>query len=367
MKIIDKYLIKHFIGPFFFCLLAFVLLYIAGDLVDKLNEMIENNVDIRILFPYYMNSIPFIFVQTAPIAVLVSIMFSLGTFNRHNEITAMRASGISILRILWPFIAIGFIISVAVFIVNDRVVPDTIMNAAEIKEEKIEKAKIKKKLKKSEKILENIAFYGQGNKIIYARRYNVYRNKLEGLIIHNQDKNKNISSKTTATKAEWEKNKWNGENVMFFRLNSTGRIIGDPEFFKERDLDIKETPADFKKRRHQTEFMSFAGLAEYIKRLSFEGGATMRSLRVDLNQKVALPFVNLVVVLIAAPFALAHTRRGGVLMGIGISIVLILGYYAVMSISLALGKAGFIHPIIAAWFTNVFFTILGIFLILRIK
>jgi len=278
---------------------------------------------------------------------------------------AMRASGISLLRILWPLIAVGFIISVAVFIVNDRVVPDTTMNAAEIKEEKIEKAKIEKKLKRGEKILENIAFYGEGNKIIYVRRYNVYRNKLEDLIIHNQDKNKNVSSKITATEAEWKSKKWNGKNVMFFRLNSAGRIIGEPEFFKERDLDIKETPADFKKRRHQTEFMSFAELEKYIKRLSLEGGATIRSLKVDLNQKVALPFASLVVVLIASPFALAHTRRGGVLVGVGISVVIILGYYAVMSISLALGKAGFACPVVAAWFANAFFGILGIFLILR--
>ena len=367
MKVIDKYLLKHFIGPFLFCLLAFVLLYAVIDLFDKLNEMIENNVDLWVLLPYYLNSIPLIFVQTTPIAVLVSIMFSLGIFNRHNEITAMRASGISLLRILTPLITAGFIISVVVFIVNDRVVPDSTMNVAEIKEEKIDKAKIKKKLKKGEKILDNIAFYGEGNKIIYARRYNVYRNKLEGLIIHDQDKNQNVVSKTTSTDVEWENKKWRGKNVMFFRLDSSGRIIGKPEFREEKFLDIKETPAEFRKRRHQTEFMSFQELNEYIERLSFEGGATIRNLKVDLNQKVALPFVNLIVVLIASPFALIHTRRGGVLVGIGISVALVFGYYAVMSVSLAVGKAGFIHPIAAAWLTNVLFGILGITLILRHK
>ena len=368
MKIIDRYLLKHFIGPFLFCLLAFVLLYTVIDLFDKLNEMIENNVDLWVLLPYYLNSIPLILVQTTPIAVLVSIMFSLGTFNRHNEITAMRASGISLLRILTPLIAAGFIISVAVFIINDRVVPDTTMNVADIKEEKIDKAKIKKKLKKGEKILENIAFYGEGNKIIYARRYNVYRNKLEGLIIHDEDENQNVVAKTTSTQVEWANNKkWIGKNVMFFRLDSSGRIIGKPEFYEEKQLDIKETPADFKKRRHQTEFMSFAELKEYIERFSFEGGATVRNLKVELNQKAALPFVNLIVVLVASPFALIHTRRGGALVGVGMSVAIVFGYYAVMSVSLALGKAGFIHPILAAWLTNIIFAGLGTTLIFRHK
>ena len=341
------------------------MLYTVIDLFDKLNEMIENNVDLWVLFPYYLNSIPFIFVQTTPIAVLVSIMFSLGMFNKHNEITAMRASGISLLRILTPLIAAGFIISVIVFIVNDRVVPDTTANVAEIKEEKIEKVKMEKKLHRGEKIRENIAFYGEGNKIIYARRYNVYRNKLEDIIIHEQDKNQSVVSKTTASDVAWENNKWHAKNVMFFHLDSSGRIIGKPEFYENKDLDIKETPVEFRKRRHQTEFMSFQELQEYIKRLSFEGGTTIRILKVDLNQKTALPFVNFIVVLVASPFALIHMRRGGLLVGIGISIAIVLGYYTVMSVSLALGKAGFIHPIIAAWFANIVFAGLGMILILR--
>jgi lipopolysaccharide export system permease protein len=306
----------------------------------------------------------------APIAVLVSIMYSLGTFNRHNEILAMQANGISLLRILSPLIATGLFISVAVFVVNDRVVPGGTMNASEIKEKKIEKTRIKKKLKKNEKILENIAFYGKENKIIYARRYSVYDNKISEIIIHAQDENQNIVSKTTAQEALWENNGWHGKNVISFHLDNIGHIIGEPEFYEEKYLDIKETPIDFKKRRHQTgfmsfEFMSFAELKDYIERLSFEKGSMIRNLKIALNQKIAFPFVNLIVVLIASPFALVNTRKGGVLMGAGISIVLVLGYYAIMTISLATGKAGFLHPIIAVWLTNIIFAFIGFLLIIR--
>jgi len=372
MRIIDKYLLKHFIGPFLFCLLLFVLFYLVIDLFDDLSEMIENNVDLRILFPYYLNCMPLIFVQMTPIAVLISIMYSLGTFNKHNEIFAMQASGISLLRILAPLIVTGFLISVAVFIVNDKVVPDSTINASEIKEDKIEKAKIKKKFKKSEKILENLAFYGEGNKIIYARLYNVYKNGITELIIHDQDENQNIVSKTSAREAQWNNNVWLGKDVMFFHLDSTGRIVGEPEFYEEKYLDLKETPADFKKRRNQAdfmsfEFMSFAELKGYIKRLSLETGPTIRNLKVALNQKIAFPFVSLIVVLIASPFAIVHTRKGGVFVGIGISLALVFGYYAIMTISLALGKEGFIHPAISAWFANILFATFGLLLIIRHK
>lgn len=363
MKIIDKYLLKHFIIPFLFCLLTFVVLYVVIDLFDKLNEMIENNVELWIILPYYLNSIPLIVVQTTPIAILVSIMFSLGMFSRYNEITAMRASGISLFRILRPLIVAGFIISVIIFIINDKIVPYSTMNVAEITEEKIDKAKRKKRT--GTKILENIAFYGEDNRMIYVRRYDVYKNKLEGLIMHDQDENQHVSSKTTSTEVVWKNNKWVGKNVMFFNLDSNARIIGEPEFSEEKHLYIKEKPSDFRKRRHQTEFMSFQELKGYIERLSFEGGMAIRNLKVDLNQKVALPFANLIVILIASPFALVHTRRGGVLLGIGISMALVFGYYAFMSVSLAFGKAGFIHPLISAWLTNIMFGGLGIFLILK--
>lgn len=372
MKILDRYLLKHFIGPFLFCLLMFILLYVVIDLFDKLNEMIENNVDLGILFPYYLNFIPLIFVQMTPIAVLISTMYSLGTFNRHNEILAMQASGMSLLRILRPLIITGFLISVATFIVNDRVVPSTIVNASEMKEKKIDAAKRKKKQRKGEKILENIAFFGEGNKIIYARRYSVYSNKIVEFIMHSEDENQNIVSKTTATEVQWDGGKWLGKNVMFYHLDSTGRIIGEPKYHEEKYLDIKEAPVDFRKRRHQTqfmsfEFMSFAELKGYIERFSFESGPTIRNLKVALHQKVAFPFISLIVILIAAPFALVHTRKGGLLVGVGVSIALVFGYYALMTISLAMGKAGFLHPIISAWLTNILFACIGLFLIIRHK
>ncbi len=371
MKILDKYLLRQFIVPLIFCLSCFILTYIVIDLFDNLNEMIENDVNLRVIFPYYLNFIPLIFVQMSPVAILISLMFSLGRFNKNNEILAMQASGISLFRILRPLLATGLLMSIAVFLVNDRVVPVTTMNSVVIKERFIETAKIsKKKAKGKKKIIENIAFYGLGNRIIYARRYDVYNNIIYEFIMHAQDSRHNIVSKTTAAEVKWENKQWVGSQVTFYKLDATGHIEGEPVFYDSGVIDIEETPLDFKKRRHQAvfmnfEFMSFEELHDYIERLSFERGPTVRNLKVALNQKIAFPFINLIVILIASPFALIHTRRGGVLVGIGISIGLVLAYYALMVIGLALGKAGFITPPLSAWLSNIIFAGIGILLILR--
>ena len=370
MRIIDRYLLKHFIGPFLFCLFIFVFLYVVIDLFDNLNEMIENKIDLRFLLPYYLNFIPLIIVQMAPIAVLISIMFSLGNFSKHNEIIAMQASGISLLRILTPLIATGFLISVAMFLINDRLVPHAVVNASTIKEEKFEA--IKRKKKKGDKVYHNIAFYGGGNKIIYARKYVANKELIAELIIHGQDADQNVASKLTARSASWTNGKWLGEDVMFYNLDPSGRIIGEPVFYEQTVLDLEETPFDFSKRRHQSDFMSFefmsyAELKEYIRRLSFEKGPTIRGLKVALNQKIAFPFVSIIVILIASPFALVHTRRGGVLFGIAVSVGLVLAYYTVMTVSLAMGKAGFIHPAVCAWLSNLIFAFMGLTMIIRHK
>ena len=368
MRILHRYLLNHFIGPFLFCLLTFILIYMAIDLFNNLNEMVESRMDLWVLIPYYLNLVPFIFVQTAPIAVLVAIMYSLGIFNKNNEILAMRSSGISLFDILTPLIVAGLLISVAAFLINDRVVPVTSMTAAKIKDEKIEKAKETKKLKKKLEIeLENIAFHGKKNRIIYTRRYFVFDKRMLELIIFNQDKQQNVVSKITASEASWQNNKWYGRTVVFFDLDKSGRIVGEPEFYEEAYIDIEETPADFRQRQNQTEFMSSVEIKKYIGYLSFVGGATVRNLKVDLHQKFALPFANLIVMLVASPFAFKTNRRSGVIMGICTSIAVVAGYYVIMSMSLAFGKAGFIPPFLSAWLANIVFAVTGLVLIFRDK
>lgn len=368
MKILHKYLLNHFIGPFLFCLLTFILVYIAIDLFNNLNEMVESRLNVMTVFYYYLNLAPFIFVQTAPIAVLVAIMYSLGIFNKNNEILAMRSSGLSLFDILTPLIVAGILISIAAFLVNDRVVPASSMTSARIKDEKIEKAKETKKLKKKVEIeLENIAFHGKKNRIIYARRYFVFQKKIAELIIFDQDKEQNVTSKITAAEAVWQNDKWHGKTVVFFNLDKSGRIIGDPDFYEEAYIEMPETPADFRQRQNQTEFMSTAELKKYIGYLAFVGGRTIRNLEVDLNQKFALPFANLIVILAASPFAFRTNRRSGVIMGICASVAIVAGYYVIMSMSLAFGKAGFIAPFLSAWCANIIFAAIGLMLILRDK
>ena len=369
MRIIDRHILRHFIVPFLFSIVTIALLFIVIDLFDNINQMVKYSIDPGYLLGYYLNYVPFVITQGMPIATLISIAFMFVTFNRNNEITAMRASGMSIWKILRPLFVCGILISIASFIITDRIVPDSMLNVRILKDVNFEKVKMEKKKGQHEKILENIAFYGTKGRIFYARSYNVYSQVIGDLIVHEQDTRKDVVSKTTAREVHWKDGRWVAKDAMFFKLSKDGKIIDEPFFYESEPLNIDETPIDFGKRRHQTEFMSYGELRDYIKALSFGSANAVIRLKVNLQNKVAFPFVNLVVVFIAAPFALLSGRHGSSLIGIAmVSIIaIVLIYYAFMSISLAMGNAGFLYPWFAAWVSNFLFAGGGTFVIWRMK
>ena len=105
--------------------------------------------------------------------------------------------------------------------------------------------------------------------------------------------------------------------------------------------------------------MDYKQLANYINRFSESGLKSIRQLLVELHYKISFAFISVIVIMVAAPLSLLPVR-GGILMGIGISIVVALSYYAFSAIALALGKAGVLPPFISAWTANFFFLGLGI-------
>lgn len=363
MKIIERYISKEFIKSFFYCLAVFIFLYIMADLFNYIDEMIRHGVAVKSIFIYYANFIPSIFVQVMPIAVLLSIVYVLSTLNRHNEITAIRANGVSLWSIIRPLVVAGFLLSVVVFLVNDKLVPPSLAISSEIRKNEIRRAK-KKEAKKE--VLKDIAIYGAKNRIIYIRSFDTQKNILKKVIILEHDENQNLVSRSSAQEARWSLNGWTFYDLSTYRLDNAGNIIGNPAFFKEKAYDLSETPEDFKKTQWRTEFMNYRELANYITQFSGSGLKMVREKLVDLHYKISFAFTSLVVILVAAPLSLLPAR-GGILMGIGISMLVALSYYAISAVCLALGKGGIFPPFISAWMANFIFLGMGIYLMQKQK
>jgi lipopolysaccharide export system permease protein len=293
-------------------------------------------------------------------AMLLSSIYVLSNLNKNNEITAMKSSGIGIWRILAPLLVLGFLISAFVYVANDRIIPITSKVSQMIRREELEKYKNENKAR----IVDNVAIYGTGNRIVFARNYEVSNKRLNDIIIHEHDANENLVSKITAANAIWTGKEWRFRKVIRTKVDNAGKIIGTPVFYPDIVIPLKEKPRDFAYGEWKSDYMSYSELKGYIKNFRTADLKIARSLLVDLNYKVAFPFINLVIILVAAPFAML-TMRGGVMIGIGMSIVIGLVYYAVIAISLAFGKSGLLPPFVAAWAGNVIFAGLGAYLLNR--
>ena len=186
------------------------------------------------------------------------------------------------------------------------------------------------------------------------------------MVIHEHDKSQNLVMKIGARSAKYTDGYWVFYDVLISKLNNQGQLTEDPEFYKQRSLDLEEKPPDFLKKQWRAEFMSYRDLQKYVN--LFKGGAkrTLNSLRVDLYHKISFPLTSFIIILVGAPFAL-HIRRGGVFAGIGLGIIISLLYYAFSAIALALGKANILPPLVAAWLGNIVFGAYGFYRIQKLR
>jgi len=358
--IIEKYVFRGFIGLFLLCLVLLWVLYIVGDIFGFLDEILKAGISISSLAAFYYYLTPFILTQIIPISALIASVYLLGNLNKDNEITAMRASGISVWEILRPILAATFLISLCVFMINDRLLPGAMRKANRIRYEKLDVAK---RGKDGSANVYNVAIYGKGDKIIFARRFDIQKKILEDIIIHQHDTSQDLILKISAKSIHWtEDNNWRGKDVVIYKTDNSGQFIGDPMVSAEMDMPMLETPTDFIDNQWKPEYMSYKRLRSYMEVFATSSTKTYRRLLVDLNYKIAFPFACVMTVLISAPFTLS-TGRGKALIGMAKGIVIALLYVPIMAVGLALGKGGILPPVLGAWFGNIVFGVLGVYLL----
>jgi len=356
MRILDKYMVRGFLGPIIWCTMLFTIMAVIIDVFSFIDDIVKYKIPVESLIAFYVYYCPTILVQIMPMAVLLSTIYLLSNLNKNNEIIAMKAGGVGLWRVLAPVLVVGMVLSALIFIINDRIIPTSskvsnMIRRDELESRKADNVKIRN--------LENVAIYGTENRIIFARDYDIEKATLNDIIIHRHDTKQNLISKVTAEKATWNGQEWTLYNAIVFRIDNAGRILGRPQFFAETEISLTEKPRDFAMSEWKAEYMSYKELKGYVHKFKGAGRRLMRTLLVELNYKISFCFISLIIIVVGAPFALISTR-GGVLIGIGTSVAIGLLYYACIAVFLAFGKGGILPPIVAAWLGNIVFAWVGI-------
>ncbi len=362
MLILDRYVTKNFIKSFFSCLFIFIFLYVIIDAFTALKDILQNHPPLIKVVEYYLYSIPVIFSQIVPVAALLATLFTLSGLNQSNEIIAMRANGLSTFQIIKPLVLFGLTLSLAIFLVNETLVPYSQRTSMFIRRYYIDRAPEAM----YDVPIENVAVYGFKNRLFFINKLYPKSNTIEGLTILEHDRFQNVKAKIYAEKAKWKDNHWILYQCFIYRMSGGNRETAEPMYFTEAPLRIEETPQDFMRQNIPVENMNAKELYGYINKLSGSGASTaVTRLKVDLYEKTAIPFTVFIIILLGIPSSIV-IRRAIAFSSIGLCLGISFAFYVLFAVSIALGKAGVLPPIVAAWITHALFGITALYLIAKI-
>lgn len=388
MRILSRYILREFLSYLGYSLLAFAAVFILVDMVDKLDTFIDSKVGISIVLYYYLFYLPYIMTLVIPVAMLLATMFSLGRLVSDNEITAMKASGISLYRILIPIYALSIFVGLGVMLFSEIVVPKTNVQYQQIWEfVKTSKNAIRdaggRKIPKltfsfsifsnRERDRDNVFLMNGDGRMIYSRYYHARSKTAEGVFIVAPSLDKEaqgngnasplarLTSRIDADSMVYANGKWELRNVTERTfLNEGVRQVHTPSLSA---AFINRKPADFAEIDLRPESMNFLQLRNYIRGIREKGGDASEWL-VDMYMKISFPFISFVIVFFGAPMVAGSMGRSKAA-AFGIALMISFVFYAFVNAFQVLGRAGTVNPLLAAWISDAFFFVIGIFMHVR--
>lgn len=359
MSIISRYILKEYLKFFSMTLSILSLVYLTIEFLEKIRKFSERNAEPLLVLQYFVYKVPRIVFDIAPLAVLIATLLTLGLFSKNNEITAFKSSGISILRLTMPLVMFGFFLSGLLFFLNGGLIPSTFKKAKTIQEVKIEKRNEEGNL-----VQNKIWLRLDSRTVLNIELVEPDQNRLRGVDLYYLGSDFSLPEMIEAEALTYRDGSWYLSNGLrrVFRADGTVQV----DRFDEQLIPLNKKPQDLRQAAVFPEEMTYRKLQSYIDRLSADGLDATRY-RVDLLGRQAFPFVNLMMVLVAIPFALYDRRTAGVAKGAAFSLALALAYWLVFSISISLGHTDVLPPWLAAWGANFLFLGIGSYLLLNVK
>jgi LPS export ABC transporter permease LptG/LPS export ABC transporter permease LptF len=363
-RILDQYVIRQFLNIFFLVLTSFAMLMLVFTFFELVGDILRNRIPLSTVGAYLINLTPSMLYQISPLAVLIAVLVSFGTLNRNSELIAMKATGISLYRLVIPIVSIATILAISLFLFDEFYLPQ-----ANRKQEAL-RSIIKGRppqtfLHPEQKWIFGQPHPGEPGRIFYYQVFDADRNEFGNLSIFEFDPSTfALSRRVFADRVYWNPSTstWRFQNG--WQRDIDGANVTQYHEFKQTTFsEIHEDPGYFKKENLQSQEMNFGQLDHYINDLRQSGFDTMR-LRVALWHKLAYPLMTVIMAILAIPFALSMGRRGS-LTGIAVAIAVALAYMVVDGLFGAMGTVNYLPAPLAAWFSDILFGLIGGYMLLR--
>ena len=364
-SILDEYVVGSFLRNFALVVSGITTLFLIFTFFELLGDIVRYRTPLVTVFDYLLNLIPFVLYTMAPFCSLVAVLITFNGLSRTSELTAMKATGISLYRVVAPILVIAAMLAVALFAFDEVYLP-TANRRQEALLSVIKGKPSQTYLRPDRKWMSGQASRGgEPTRIFYYQFFDPDKNVFANLTVFEfQPETFALTRRIHASSAHWDEHdeRWildDGWQRTFKGDAVSSYTSFDTSIFPE----IREQPAYFKKQERPSQEMSYDELSRYIRDLQQSGFDTTR-LRVQLNRKLAYPLITFVMAIVAVPFALSAGKRGGIA-GLGAAVGVAIAYWIIAGIFENLGDVNSLPALLAAWSPDLLFGMAGSYLLLR--
>ena len=350
-SILDRYLSGGFLRVFMTSLAIITALYVTVDFFDRIGTLLESGVPIVTVARYFFYKAPLLISRVIGFATLFATLFSLGMLSRSHEITAIRSSGISVQRLALPLLVLAFIICALTFVWNETLVPIFSHNA-----QTIYTTEIKNRQQQSLYGTRDIWIRGEAS-FINVDNFDSRSNTLEHVTVFLLNRDFSLRAVIEIPQAQWTGAGWKTSEGTEWDVSADGKMTKKDV---NATLPITETPSELRLLARDTDEFTYFDLQKQIADMRSKGIDTT-AYEVDLQIKLAFPFISPLMVLLAIPFALKRRLSGNFSLSFGVAMVIGFGYWVLAAFCISLGHGGAIPSWIAAWIPNAIFSLIGLY------
>lgn len=353
LGIIDWYIIKKFLGTFFFTMTIFIAIAVVFDISEKVDDFLRTNAPFKaIVVDYYFNFIPYYVGLLSPLLIFIAAIFFTSRMANNTEIVAILSGGVSFRRLLYPYFVTSLFLSILSFFFNSFTIPNS--NKVRIQ---FENTFINNKFVYKER---NIHMQLDDSTYAYMESYNNqdgmgFRFTLEKF------RGKDLVYKLMSDQIRWDSTKKNWQ-ILAYSVKRINGLHESLERGETKDTVLAMSPSDFERKDNSIGSLTTPELKEYIARERKRGASGLEAYDVEYYKRFSMPFATFILILIAVSLC-SRKVRGGVGAQLGIGIGSSFAYIMLMQFTTTFALKGGMHPAVSVWIPNILFGIYGLYLL----
>ena len=349
---LDLYIIKKFLGTFFFAIILIISITIVFDFSEKIDNFIDKEAPFKaVIFDYYVNFIPYFANLFSALFTFISVIYFTSKMAYDTEIIAILSSGVSFKRLMFPYFISALIIGIFSFFLSNFIIPPANAKRLDFTETYLKKRFINKERNIHRQIEPGLFIYMTNFETSSKIGYKFSLEKFEG---------KQLISKLTSRSIKWneKKEKWTIKDYVIRRIDGDKETL---EKGKSIDTLLNFRPDEFSRRTNVVEAMNMMELDDFIDEQIMRGDSNISAYKIEKYRRIANPFSAFILTLIGVSLA-CRKVRGGMGLHLGIGLGLSFSFILFMQISTVFATNGSMNPLLAVWLPNIVFSVIAVYL-----